>query len=68
MRKHAKKQKDSHKDPHSWTKVHKSHKDEDREKPREERKKKRPLETREQDMGTRRGPWRQGSCGPREPL
>lgn len=50
MKKHAKKQKDSHQDPRTWTKVHKPHKDKDREKPREERK--RRLETRKQDIAT----------------
>lgn len=39
MKKNAEKQQDSHQEPQRWTKVHKLHKDKDREKPRQKKKK-----------------------------
>lgn len=58
MEKYEKKQKKS---PWSWARVHKPHKDKDRGKPREKRKK--PMETRKQTTVTSKGLQRQGSHG-----
>ena len=62
MKKNAEKQQDSHQEPQRWTKVHKPHKDKDREKPRAKKGPSRPgsrPQRQAKDLGDKGSSWTQ---------